>query len=60
VGQQDGELVTVAEVAAMTRLSEGTLWYWRYAGTGGPAPFKLGRLVMYRRADVAKWLEESG
>jgi predicted DNA-binding transcriptional regulator AlpA len=57
--QQHGELLTVAEVAAMTRLSEGTLRYWRYAGSGGPESIKLGRRVMYRRADVEKWLQEA-
>jgi hypothetical protein len=41
----------------MTRLSAGTLRYWRALGEGGPASFKLGRRVMYRRADVEKWLE---
>jgi excisionase family DNA binding protein len=58
VGHQHGELLTVAEVAEMMRLSASTVRYWRYAGTGGPASFKLGRRVMYRRADVEKWLEE--
>jgi predicted DNA-binding transcriptional regulator AlpA len=55
----DGELLTVAEVAAMTRLSEATLRYWRYAGSGGPPSVKLGRRVMYRRVDVEKWLQEA-
>jgi excisionase family DNA binding protein len=59
VEQKHGELLTVAEVAEPTRLSVGTLRYWRHAGTGGPASFKLGRRVMYRRADVEKWLEEA-
>ena len=58
-GQQTGELLTVADVAEMTRLSAGTLRYWRALGEGGPASFKLGRRVMYRRADVEKWLEEA-
>jgi hypothetical protein len=58
-GQQTGELLTVADVAEMTRLSAGTLRYWRALGKGGPASFKLGRRVMYRRADVEKWLEEA-
>jgi predicted DNA-binding transcriptional regulator AlpA len=53
----DGELLTLAEVAAMARLSEATLRYWRYAGSGGPPSVKLGRRVMYRRADVEKWLK---
>jgi excisionase family DNA binding protein len=59
VEQKHGELLTVAEVAELTRLSASTLRYWRHAGTGGPASFKLGRRVMYRRADVEKWLEEA-
>jgi DNA-binding transcriptional MerR regulator len=58
-GTLDGELLTVSEVAAMTRLSEGTLRYWRYAGSCGPESIKLGRRVMYRRADVEKWLQEA-
>ena len=53
-GQQRGELLTVADVAEMTRLSAATLRYWRAVGEGGPASFKLGRRVMYRRADVEK------
>jgi len=43
----------------MTRLSAGTLRYWRALGVRGPVSFKLGRRVMYRRADVEKWLEEA-
>ena len=31
-GQQTGELLTVADVAEMTRLSAGTLRYWRTVG----------------------------
>jgi excisionase family DNA binding protein len=59
VGQKHGELLTVAEVAEMTRLSVSTLRWWRSAGAGGPESIKLGRRVMYRRADVEKWLEEA-
>jgi predicted DNA-binding transcriptional regulator AlpA len=59
VGQKHGELVTVAEVAEMTRLSVGTLRWWRAVGEGGPESFKLGRRVMYRRADIEKWLDEA-
>ena len=58
-GQPSGKLLTVADVAEMTRLSAGTLRYWRALGEGGPASFKLGRRVMYRRTDVEKWLEEA-
>jgi DNA-binding transcriptional MerR regulator len=58
-GQQTGELLTVADLAEMTRLSAATLRYWHATGRGGPASFKFGRRVMYRRADVEKWLEEA-
>jgi predicted DNA-binding transcriptional regulator AlpA len=58
VDQKQSELLTVAEVAEWTRLSAGTLRYWRALGERGPASFKLGRRVMYRRADVEKWLED--
>jgi excisionase family DNA binding protein len=59
VVEKDGELLTVAEVAAMTRLSVGTLRYWRHIGSGGPPSVKLGRRVLYRRADVETWLKEA-
>jgi excisionase family DNA binding protein len=55
----DGELLTVADVAALTRLSVGTLRYWRHVGSGGPPSIKLGRRVLYRRVDVETWLKEA-
>jgi DNA-binding transcriptional MerR regulator len=54
--QSHSEFLTVAEVAEMTRISAATLRYWRAVGTGGPKSFKLGRRLMYRSADVEKWL----
>lgn len=57
--QSNGELLTVADVAAMTRLSVGTLRYRRHTGSGGPPSVKLGRRVLYRRAEVEAWLKES-
>ena len=42
----------------MTRLSVGTLRWWRSVGAGGPPSIKLGRRVMYRRADIEKWMEQ--
>jgi predicted DNA-binding transcriptional regulator AlpA len=55
----DQDILTLAEVAEMTRTNPATLRYWRSVGVGGPESFKLGRRVMYRRADVEKWLEEA-
>lgn len=52
-------LAEVAEVAEMTRTNPATLRYWRSVGTGGPKSFKLGRRVLYRRADVEKWIGEA-
>ena len=37
----NGELVIITEVASMTRLSEGTLRYWRSVEAGGPESFTL-------------------
>jgi predicted DNA-binding transcriptional regulator AlpA len=55
----DHDILTLAEVADMTRMTPATLRYWRSVGAGGPDSFKLGRRVMYRRADVEKWLAQA-
>lgn len=49
------DLLTTAEVAAMLRAPEPTVRYWRMKGTG-PNGFRVGRRVLYRRADVDAWL----
>lgn len=51
------ELLTINEVAAYLRLPVSTLRYWRSTGQG-PASRKVGRRVMYTRADVHAWLDE--
>jgi predicted DNA-binding transcriptional regulator AlpA len=51
-----GELMTTAEVAAFLRAPVSTVRYWRHIATG-PASFRLGRRVMYRRVDVDAWIE---
>jgi predicted DNA-binding transcriptional regulator AlpA len=50
-------LLNIAETSARTRTPEATLRFWRYQGVG-PKSFKVGRRVMYKRADVDRWLEE--
>lgn len=55
----DHDILTLAEVAEMTRTNPASLRYWRSVGAGGPESFKLGRRVMYRRAEVEKWLNEA-
>ncbi|MEP6817391.1 MAG: helix-turn-helix domain-containing protein [Marmoricola sp.] len=49
--------MTIKEVAAVLRVPEATLRYWRYLGTG-PRGFRVGRSVRYWRTEVALWLEE--
>lgn len=51
------DLMTRAEVAELLRTPENTLRHWRQIGIG-PKAGKVGRRVMYRRADVEAWIEE--
>ncbi|WP_409332602.1 helix-turn-helix transcriptional regulator [Trujillonella humicola] len=51
------DLITLAETAAYLRTPVATLRYWRHLGIG-PAGFRLGRRVFYRRGDVDRWLTE--
>ena len=53
----EDELLTTAEVAAALRAPVSTVRYWRHIGFG-PASFRLGRRVVYRRQEVARWLDE--
>lgn len=49
------DLLLTAEVAELTRTPAETLRYWRGLGKG-PASFKLGRKVVYDRAEVEAWI----
>jgi len=51
----DHELLTITEVAELLRTPVATLRYWRHLGIG-PASFRIGRRVMYRRSDVEDWI----
>jgi hypothetical protein len=51
------DLMTLAETAAYLRTPVATLRYWRHLGDG-PAGFRLGRRVLYRRVDVDRWVSE--
>ncbi len=53
------KLLTITEVAAMTRLPEATLRWFRHEGTKGPKSAKLGRRVVYRESDVVAWIENA-
>jgi len=50
------ELLTIEQVAAMTPVGIDTLRWYRATGKGGPKSGKLGRRVVYRRADVEAWI----
>jgi hypothetical protein len=51
------ELLTLEEAAAVLRTPVATLRYWRHLGVG-PDGFRLGRRVVYRRADVDRCVAE--
>lgn len=53
----DDELMTIKEVAALVRVPEATLRYWRHLGTG-PHSFRVGRSVRYWHKEVVQWLDE--
>ncbi len=48
------DYLTVEEVAEEFRTTPATIHRWRYVGTGPPAA-RIGRRVLYRRADVDAW-----
>jgi len=54
---RDLQLFEPREVAASLCVSEKTLARWRSEQTGGPHWVKVGRLVRYRAADVAAYVE---
>jgi predicted DNA-binding transcriptional regulator AlpA len=54
---EDDDLLTTAEVVAITRAPASTVRYWRHVGTG-PRSFRLGRRVVYRRRDVLAWIAQ--
>lgn len=52
------ELLTLQQVAERYNIPENSLRYWRAQGGTGPKSARIGRRVMYRAADVEKWVEE--
>jgi hypothetical protein len=50
------ELLTIAEAAHLLRTRVATLRFWRHRNIG-PASFRLGRRVLYRRADLTAWID---
>ncbi|MGH3522270.1 MAG: helix-turn-helix domain-containing protein [Mycobacterium sp.] len=50
------DLLTEIEAADIIRRPKETLRYWRWQGEGPPW-FKLGRRVVYDRAEFEAWIE---
>ena len=50
------DLLTTDEVAAMCRTSPSTVHHWRYMKKG-PRAVKVGRRILYPRAECARWLQ---
>ncbi|MFT8180071.1 helix-turn-helix transcriptional regulator [Mycobacteroides chelonae] len=51
------EIIGVELAAEITGLPPATLRYYRHMGRG-PASFKIGRRVVYRRSELERWLAE--
>jgi predicted DNA-binding transcriptional regulator AlpA len=53
----DTELLTIDDVAKLIHTSPGTIHYWRHADPlKVPPALKVGRRLLWRRADVERWL----
>jgi len=50
------DLLTLEEVAQLTRTPLNTVRYWRAQGRG-PKFARIGRRVLARRSDVEAWIE---
>jgi predicted DNA-binding transcriptional regulator AlpA len=50
------DLLTIEETSELLRTPVETLRHWR-KNCKGPVSAKLGRRVMYRRADVLAWVD---
>lgn len=56
LGARPPLLTTVRETAAQLRISKTTFYGLLSAGQIGPCPVRLGRRVLFRRAEVEAWV----
>jgi len=49
------EYLVTKRVSEEYGIPESTLRYYRHCSTG-PASFRMGRRVVYRRAEIEKWI----
>jgi predicted DNA-binding transcriptional regulator AlpA len=50
------KILTIEEVAELTRAPLATLRWWKHVNRG-PRAFKLGRRIVYKEADVRAWID---
>lgn len=50
-------IITLEEVAEVTRTPLSTLRYWRASGQEGPPTFRLGRRVVAFEGEVEAWIK---
>ena len=50
------QLLDPEEVSRILKVPVTTLYRWRHFGTG-PAAYRIGRHLRYRRRDVQRWTE---
>ncbi len=55
---EDDRLLTIEEVAELTRICVATLRWMRYSSTG-PRSFKPARRVLYWYSDVLDWIDRN-
>jgi predicted DNA-binding transcriptional regulator AlpA len=51
------KLLTIPQLSRETGIPENSLRFMRAQGRG-PKSARIGRRVMYRRADVERWIDE--
>lgn len=60
----DSLLLDISDVAALIGFSPATIENWAYrrkpSPYGFPHPFKIGRLLKYRRRDINSWIDSLG
>lgn len=54
--ESEDRLMTLADLSEMLGMPIHTLYAWRQRGDG-PAGYRIGRHVRYRRSTVEEWLE---
>jgi DNA-binding transcriptional MerR regulator len=50
------EIIGIEQLAEMLNISVNTVRYWRTIGYG-PKSARIGRRVVYRRADAEAWID---